>query len=404
MDRRLKRSLVNLSLLAVSLGFALLLGEVGLRLAGISYPSFYTRDWDRGFTLRPGAEGWWRKEGEAFIHINSDGLRDREHSVAAPPDTVRIAVLGDSYAEALQVPLEKAFWAVLERELARCPALGGKTVEVINFGVSGYTTAQELLTLRQHAWKYGPQVVLLAFVTGNDIRDNARALAQDSRRPYFLYEGDSLVLDDAYRRSLDFRLVSALQTPVVIKLLERSRLLQLVNEARNRFITWRSAARQATMAGDGAAEGAELGLDSMVYVPPQDPSWEEAWRVTEGLLLLMRDEVWAQGAEFWIVTLTNGIQVNPDPARRRAFRERLGAETLLYPDLRIRALAEQEGVPVITLAVEFRAYAEAHKLFLHGFDNATPGAGHWNARGHRLAGEIIAAQLCAAMPAQERKG
>jgi len=57
--------------------------------------------------LRPGAEGWWSKEGGAYVRINNGGLRDREHAKAKPTNALRIAVLGDSYAEALQVPIDR---------------------------------------------------------------------------------------------------------------------------------------------------------------------------------------------------------------------------------------------------------------------------------------------------------
>ena len=77
--------------------------EIGLRIAGVSYPSFFTADEYRGVALRPGAEGWWLQEGEAYIRINSAGLRDRERTKVKPANTVRVAVLGDSYAAAFQV-------------------------------------------------------------------------------------------------------------------------------------------------------------------------------------------------------------------------------------------------------------------------------------------------------------
>ena len=105
----------NLFLLLLSLGFALILCELGLRLIGFTYLSFYMNDAYTGSRLRPEAEGWNREEGEAYIRISRDGLRDREHSKAKPAGTVRIAILGDSFAEALQIPLEVTFWAHLER-------------------------------------------------------------------------------------------------------------------------------------------------------------------------------------------------------------------------------------------------------------------------------------------------
>src|SRR5437660_1889096 len=167
----------KLLLIVVGLFVGLLVCELILRVAGYSRPNLYMSDWDRGVVLRPGAEGWWTKEGGAYVRINSDGLRDREHAKAKPANTVRIAVLGDSYAEALQVPMRKKFWATMEAKLRECKPLQGQNVEVINFGVSGYGTAQELLTLRQKVWNYAPDVVLLTVTTLNDISDNSMLLS-----------------------------------------------------------------------------------------------------------------------------------------------------------------------------------------------------------------------------------
>src|SRR5437588_12888009 len=136
-DRHGKRSLRTwrrrLLLVLFGVVFGLALVEIGLRLIGFSYPEFYGADARRGYSLRPNMEGWYRKEGEAYVRINSDGLRDREHSKTKPPGVFRIAVVGDSYAEAFQVDEEKAFWSVMERRLQGCTALAGRRVEVINF-------------------------------------------------------------------------------------------------------------------------------------------------------------------------------------------------------------------------------------------------------------------------------
>jgi len=157
---------------------SIVLCEIVLRMAGISWPSFYQPDPELGVSLIPGAEGWWTREGKAYVRINSAGLRDREHAQAKPVHTLRIAVLGDSFAEAMQVPMEEAFWSVLERDLKGCPGLAGREPEVINFGVSWYGSAQELLMLRHRVWSYDPDIVLLAFSPGNDVRNNPGPLSQ----------------------------------------------------------------------------------------------------------------------------------------------------------------------------------------------------------------------------------
>jgi hypothetical protein len=189
-------------------------------------------DRDVGYSLRPNAEGWWRKEGLAYVRINSQGLRDREHSITKAPNTIRIAVLGDSFAEALQVPMESTFWALMERQLQNCVAPGTK-VEVINFGVSGFSTARELIFLRQRVWQYSPDIVLLLVTSSNDIRDNSPALDQYSGAPlpYFVLRGDSLTLDDsrlqARNRSLTFRLQQSVVGESLNWLREHSRIIGL---------------------------------------------------------------------------------------------------------------------------------------------------------------------------------
>jgi hypothetical protein len=114
------------------------------------------------------------------------------------------------------------------------------------------------------------------------------------------------------------------------------------------------------------------------------------------LLLRMRDEVHSHGAQFVVVTLSNGIQVYPDPQARQAFAQRLGVPDLLYPDTRIKLFCDQAQIPALTLAPPLQAYADEHKIFLHGF-GADLGNGHWNQTGHHVAGELLAQQLCAGL-------
>ena len=163
----------QLILLLVGLALGLAVSEVTLRLAGVSYPQPYAPDPYCGTRLRPDWEGWWRKEGSAYIRINRCGFRQGDREPAKPPGSFRVAVLGDSFIEAFQVPDEQTFCAQLELRLQDSPVLTDRRVEVLNFGVSGYGTAQELLMLRHYVWQYQPDLVLLAFFPGNDLRNNS---------------------------------------------------------------------------------------------------------------------------------------------------------------------------------------------------------------------------------------
>jgi hypothetical protein len=386
-NKRLEEWVSNLSLTLL----AILISEIGLRTAGVSYPNFFRSDEHTGFSLRPGAVGWYRGEGEAYVRINSQGLRDREHNTTKPGNTLRIAVLGDSMAEARQVALEDTFWAVLERDLKTCPDLGGRDAEAINFGVSGYGTAQELITLRRRVWDYSPDIVVLAFLTDNDISDNFRPLGSDPRRPYFIYENGSLALDSSFRDEAAYRASRTALGKLFYWAVDYSRILQLFNEVKNRI---RSNAIYRSQIGEKFQDpSTRPELSDLVYLEPSDPLWKEAWRVTEGLIVLARNEVTQRGADFLVVTLTNPIQVYPDASVRKRFMQRVGLVDLFYPDRRIKALGLREGFSVLNLAEDFQLYAEQHKVFLHGFE-PNPGGGHWNKEGHRLAGKTIAERLC----------
>lgn len=366
---------------------ALAVLEVGLRLLGLGRPGLYTFDRYTGWTLRPNASLLQDKEGRAFVQVSSAGLCDREHSYRKPPGTFRIAVLGDSFTEAKQVPQEQTFCAVIERRLSNCPALSGKRVETLNFGCDSYGTAQELMTLRHRVWQFSPDMVVLAFCTGNDVRNDSIDLEGDKCQPFFTYRDGELVLSGPFEESPWFRFQCMMRFES-----QRSAALNVLGQLRSTIRASLRARRQLANLPRNVAF--EPGLDNWIYKPPSTPVQREAWKVAEGELELVHQETASHGAQLLVVTLSNGVQVNPDPALRRTYMEQMGVDNLFYSDLRIKALGERRGFAVLNLAPPFQAYAEQHHVFLHGFSNTRMGFGHWNANGHRYAGELIAQRLC----------
>jgi hypothetical protein len=385
----------KLALALVAALLALGAAEVALRLVGFSYPNFYAPDPVRGWSLIPGAEGLWTAEGRAWVRINGNGERDSDHSIAKPEGVLRIALLGDSCTEALQVPLEQTFWKRMEPGLRRdARAAGWRDLEVLNFGVAGYGTAQELLTLRERVWRYSPDIIVLAFYSGNDVRNNYRPLEQDPARPYFVRasaSGDQLALDDSFRTSSGYRLRRSLPARLFYSVLNHSRVLELAKRGKGTVDDWVGSAKARQKETGEALQ--ELGLDNAVYSPPRDADWREAWRITEDLILEIQSEVAAHGARFGLLSLTTPMQVNPDAALRGRFMSRLGVTSLLYPDERLARLAAAHQVPFLALAPALQAVAERRHLFLHGFPNTQPGEGHWNTEGHAAAAAPTAAWI-----------
>lgn len=352
--------------------------ELGLRLAGYSSPVLGMPDYNTGWSLRPRAEGIVRRENKrgVYVRINSDGMRDREHSITKLKNTFRIALLGDSLCEATEVPLERTFWMILENELTAHLPPGAPRVEVLNFGVAGFSTAQELVMMETKIWKYEPDAVLLAFTT-SDVIENFRPLSRQPLAPYFTCRAGGLLLDISFRHLIRYQRFRYLKSRVA----ERLRTIQLLEQIVKRF-------RESPVSTVAYEE---------VYVEPADRLWEEAWSISEKLIEAVHQETKRHDVPLWVVTMSNDIQVHPDREVRDGISRRLGVPDLFYPDRRIRSVCLRNNIPIITLAEEMAEYAERNHVFLHGFE-PNLGYRHWNENGHRVAAGLMFGKVSAYLP------
>ncbi len=383
----------KLVLLLVGLALGLAASEVALRLVGVSYPQPYGPDPYCGTRLRPGFEGWSRKEGSAYVRINRYGFRQGDRQPAKPAGAFRVAVLGDSFIEAFQVPDEQTFCAQLERRLQDCPALARRRVEVLNFGVSGYGTAQELQMLRHYVWPYQPDLVLLAFFPGNDLRNNSAELEPYKVRPFYRLQSGELVLDDGFLQHPDYLKAQSAWVRFKVAATDRLRTLQLVYQVRD---AWGQRSAVA-VAGGGP------GVDLAALAEPRDKAWRDAWELTERLLVDTAREAARHQARFELLTVSSDVQVHPDDSVRKFACRQLGVEDLCYADRRLERLGRQHDFAVLNLAEPLGRHASENRVYLHGFANTQLGVGHWNAAGHRLAAEIAAAAICARLHTEPEK-
>jgi lysophospholipase L1-like esterase len=95
--------------------------------------------------------------------INRDGFRDYEHPEQKPPGTYRIVVLGDSTTAGNGVSNLDAVYTKRLEKLLNTPTNTSVHHEVLNMGVGGYHTLQEVETLRVKGLKYNPDMVLVTF-------------------------------------------------------------------------------------------------------------------------------------------------------------------------------------------------------------------------------------------------
>jgi len=291
---------------------------------------FWQYDAVYGWSHKPGQEGRFESFGfDTSVRINSHGFRGPELSFNGSPADRRIIVLGDSFVWGFGVEENQTFPHLLEQELP------GDT-EVINLGVSGYSTDQELLVYRNIGRKYQPNLVVLVVAT-NDVAMNVLPVAYlIYGKPVFRLENEQLHLTNQPVR----------QTPwverIIVGLAAQSYLLNQLNRVREEWNVSNALAREAKV-----SEG-----EVTVVTPERKFPQTEAELVTVELIAQIGREVEADGAKF-LVVLVDGI----------------------YAGQKFSSSLRSMGIQVVALDDVMAGRDE----ILHLPDNL-----HWNPAGHRL--------------------
>lgn len=182
--------LARLTLVIVAVAVSLVAGEVGLRLwywshgvgradiqdllrqsqlepsevhtselFGLVQPALFP---DIVYELRPNVRGTFRDQP---YRSNAFGLRGPETKLAKPPDTFRIATLGDSHMFGWGVGEGESYVDLLREE--ELTTEDGRRVELLNFACPGYNAAIEMAVYEHRIRLFDPDLLLLHYV-GND--------------------------------------------------------------------------------------------------------------------------------------------------------------------------------------------------------------------------------------------
>lgn len=168
----------KLALVVASLALALVGSELAVRALGLA-PAVGSIDTDSeesayrrsdnpllGFELKAD----FRDSTGRQPSTNAHGQRDRQRSLTKPVGVRRVILLGDSVVEGWGLPdLDDT----LSRQLEALHPDG--SLEVLNFGISGYSTRAEVELLEQKGLAFAPDGVVLLF-TENDFHNLNRDL------------------------------------------------------------------------------------------------------------------------------------------------------------------------------------------------------------------------------------
>ena len=300
----------------------------------------------------PYREGWFFLIGcdefLTYIKINSKGLRDVEHSYEKPPDRKRILLLGDSFIEGLQVDLEKILARRLERKLSE----KGYDVEVINAGMSGYGTDQEVLFYELEGYKYDPDIVILFLLVGNDLTD----VLNKKLKPYFEMENETLVIKNyptSYTQSSFYKVKEFIRKNILYH-----------------FRTWFFLTDTLNIIIRGKYLGKKR---DRFEVYKNDYSY--SWRIVELLVLRLRRELEEKNKTLIFVYIPSDVELINN------------VTDLNLSEHRVRFLnfCKNENLSCIDLFPYLKKYYRETSIFPY----FTKCDRHWNEYGHEIAAEII---------------
>jgi len=129
---------------------------------------------------------------KSYTEINSFGMRDEEFDIDSIRNLYKIAVIGDSHAYSISVKnIAETFPSQLEKFLNQ--NIGQRIVKVLNFGVPGYNTNQELEVLKTKALMFEPRMVVLQYFL-NDTHICNYIQPEDKKLNSFIHKSQFLVL------------------------------------------------------------------------------------------------------------------------------------------------------------------------------------------------------------------
>jgi hypothetical protein len=299
----------------------------------------------------------WTPEVDVTIRYNDRGMRDDR---PAPPlaksvGECRVALLGDSYFVGFESEYPQSFAKQLEDRLAA----SGKNVRVLNFAVSGFGTAEDLVVLNSRVAPWRPDVVVMSWHASDpddNIRSNLYRLVDGTLRPTGQPFLPGIAVSDRLMESRIYRW-----------LIENSQIYSAVRERAGVF----TKSMLAKLRRQDAQEAAADDVSSIVDMPPPpEPVTFGPPLLDRALVEATRDTSTAMGAHFLLFEI-------PTRSTRTFFKSPL--EKYL-PDL--------AGVDVSS---PMAAFANAARPDLKLYQEE--GQLHWTDAGNALAAEVAAADI-----------
>lgn len=193
----------NILLIMAGLFFGVFLAEVLVTAGNVSpffrvlpavEPQLGGPDHDIGYAYKPDRDVLWNVENKVQVHINAQAIRRDDNVPEKKDGEFRIALMGDSFAEALQVEWPATFAAQAERLLQQ--DAGNKT-DIVNLAMGGSNGLRMLVRFERDLAVFRPD---MGFMLLPDFKLYNGDLRNDSQSPAYMINGQGRV-----ERSYGFR-------------------------------------------------------------------------------------------------------------------------------------------------------------------------------------------------------
>lgn len=301
---------------------------------------------------------WSDKDYDVSVAINSKRLRDREFPYEKERGVFRILALGDSFRFGFGVNGEDSYPKVLEKILNdNSEASRSPKYEVINAGVPGWGTAQEVVFWNVEGQKYDPDIVILCFFE-NDPQDNVNAGLFDLK--------DGRLVQREAKKNLITKIREVLRkVPVVSYLAQHSHFYNFV----------RMRALHILYGQISHEEEAKVLDKHEVKVLDKHEVKERVKRQNTG----------ESPVEVLVtIAILNQFFADIEKAQKKLILFDVPGTLMKYPKIHEFLLQQAEGKIFL---LDTRTFLEEH---LQDEETTYLYDGHWNITGHRLAGQMLA--------------
>ena len=405
---KIKDCLVNFSLVLITLLVFLIIFEGILTFASpeiipLSSEGLSQSDPAVGYIPVPFYEGRVRtSEVDYSIKINSQSMRDVEHTINKQGDIKRISGLGDSFTFGCSVDYEYAYLTQLEKKLNN----NGNKVEIIKAGVGGYGTDNEYYYLVNYGLKYRPDIVLVGFFAGNDVRDTMLGFHKCNMDNGTTKWSDAFLYKYTTANGVIEWNETILRSHGVIKNTEKkekneafsvfkSTILTLFPHS-TRFFYGKYKIIKSNFFGLG--EGSQITKSQTnltilnyktFYKKEYSDDVERGWNETFDFLMRMKNLTEAKNSTLVVVIIPVREQVHKEDWKLRKMEYGLNEKDfdLEKPQKKLIDFCEGNNISYIDLLPKFKEKAMNGVRLYYKSDV------HWNEKGHELAADIIAESL-----------